>query len=80
MRTVFGLDFGTTNSALAVNAQGNTEVIDIDPHNPTEKTMRSEIFMDHAKPHHVQADQLAPDPAAPDEQRQGGPQPHKIDG
>ena len=46
MQTVFGLDFGTTNSALSVNAGGNTEVIDIDPHNPTEKTMRSVIFMD----------------------------------
>ena len=49
MQTVFGLDFGTTNSALAVNSQGNTEVIDIDPHNPTEKTMRSVIFMDREK-------------------------------
>ena len=46
MRSVFGLDFGTTNSALSVNASGNTEVIDIDPHNATEKTMRSVIFMD----------------------------------
>ena len=46
MQTVFGLDFGTTNSALSVNSQGSTEVIDIDPHNPTEKTMRSVIFMD----------------------------------
>jgi hypothetical chaperone protein len=46
MHTVFGLDFGTTNSALAVNAQGLTAMIDIDPHNPTEKTMRSVIFMD----------------------------------
>jgi len=49
MQTVFGLDFGTTNSALSVYAQGNTEVIDIDPHNPTEKTMRSVIFMDQEK-------------------------------
>ena len=48
MRTVFGLDFGTTNSALAVNSPGNTEVIDIDPHNLTEKTMRSVIFVDRA--------------------------------
>jgi hypothetical chaperone protein len=45
MRTVFGLDFGTTNSALAVNSAGSTEVIDIDPHNLTEKTMRSVIFV-----------------------------------
>jgi hypothetical chaperone protein len=44
MDTVFGLDFGTTNSALSVNAKGSTEVIDIDPHNPTEKTLRSVIF------------------------------------
>ena len=46
MRTVFGLDFGTTNSALAVTSGGSTEVIDIDPHNLTEKTMRSVIFID----------------------------------
>ena len=49
MRTVFGLDFGTTNSALSVSSQGNTEVIDIDPHNPTEKTMRSVIFFGQDK-------------------------------
>ncbi len=46
MRTVFGLDFGTTNSALSVNSQGTTEIIDIDPHNLTEKTMRAVIFVD----------------------------------
>jgi len=46
MHTVFGLDFGTTNSALSVNSGGSTEVIDIDPHNLTEKTMRSVIFVD----------------------------------
>lgn len=46
MQTVFGLDFGTTNSALAVHSPGSTKVIDIDPHNLTEKTMRSVIFVD----------------------------------
>lgn len=45
MHTVFGLDFGTTNSALAVNSRGSTELLDIDPRNLTEKTMRSVIFV-----------------------------------
>ncbi len=49
MHTVFGLDFGTTNSALSVNSNGSVEVIDIDPHNPTGKTLRSVIFIDEDK-------------------------------
>lgn len=57
MRAVFGLDFGTTNSALAVNSANGAEVIDIDPHNPTEKTLRSVIFIDEEK--HVYAGQEA---------------------
>ena len=49
MHTVFGLDFGTTNSALSVNVSNGAEVIDIDPHNPTAKTLRSVIFIDENK-------------------------------
>jgi len=49
MQNVFGLDFGTTNSALSVSSPGSTEVIDIDPHNPTGKTLRSVIFIDEEK-------------------------------
>lgn len=46
MKITFGLDFGTTNSALAVNINGKVEVIDIDEYNPTGKTMRSVLYFD----------------------------------
>lgn len=38
MNTFFGLDFGTTNSALSVNENGNVRLIDIDEFNLAEKT------------------------------------------
>lgn len=46
MNTVFGLDFGTTNSALSVNNNGHVEVVDIDEYNTTGKTLRSVIYFD----------------------------------
>lgn len=46
MRTTFGLDFGTTNSALAVSSDGHVEVVDIDEHNTAGKTLRSVIYFD----------------------------------
>lgn len=44
MNAFFGLDFGTTNSALSVNENGNVHLIDIDEFNLAEKTMRSILF------------------------------------
>jgi hypothetical chaperone protein len=44
MNTIFGLDFGTTNSALSINNGGQVEVIDIDEHNTSGKTLRSVIY------------------------------------
>ncbi len=44
MKTTFGIDFGTTNSALSVNRGGKVEVINIDPYNATEKTMRTVLY------------------------------------
>src|SRR3989344_1186946 len=44
MSAAFGLDFGTTNSALAVNDKGAVRIIDADPFNPVGKTLRSILF------------------------------------
>ena len=49
MDTIFGLDFGTTNSALSVNNGGRVEVIDVDEHNTVGKTLRSVIYFDEDK-------------------------------
>jgi hypothetical chaperone protein len=46
MNTTFGLDFGTTNSALSVSQDGQVEVVDIDEYNTTGKTLRSVIYFD----------------------------------
>jgi len=46
MEAIFGLDFGTTNSALSVNNGGEVEVIDIDSRNILGKTLRSVIYFD----------------------------------
>lgn len=46
MNTTFGLDFGTTNSALSVNNGGYVEVVDIDEYNTSGKTLRSVIYFD----------------------------------
>jgi hypothetical chaperone protein len=49
MDAIFGLDFGTTNSALAVNEEGSVRIIDADPFNPNGKTLRSILFFDKTK-------------------------------
>jgi len=43
---VFGLDFGTSNSALSANVDGKVSMIDIDRHNETGKTLKSVIYYD----------------------------------
>lgn len=43
---IFGIDFGTTNSALAVNVNGNVEVIDVDPFNKRGNTLKSVLYFD----------------------------------
>ena len=57
MDAIFGLDFGTTNSALAVNEGGAVRIIDADPFNTTGKTLRSILFFDKAS--HVYVGQEA---------------------
>jgi len=44
MAIVFGLDFGTTNSALSVNINGNVKVIDVDMLAESKKSLRSVLF------------------------------------
>src|SRR4051794_14637209 len=44
MNCTFGIDFGTTNSALSVNRGGKIEVISIDPFSASGKTMRSVLY------------------------------------
>lgn len=46
MSVVFGLDFGTSNSALSANVDGQVSMIDIDRHNETGKTLKSVIYYD----------------------------------
>lgn len=44
MQIVFGIDFGTTNSALSVYRNGTVEIVDIDEYNTTGKLMRSVLY------------------------------------
>lgn len=46
MKASFGLDFGTTNSALAVAGDGNVEVVAVDENNRAGKTLRSVLFFE----------------------------------
>lgn len=44
MKTSFGLDFGTSNSALVVNINGRVKLLDIDVHNPIKKSLKSVLY------------------------------------
>ena len=44
MRIVFGIDFGTTNSALSIYRNGQVEVVDIDEFNGNGSLMRSVLY------------------------------------
>jgi len=46
MSKTFGLDFGTTNSVLAVPMGQHVELVDIDPTSKTAHSLRSVIFFD----------------------------------
>jgi hypothetical chaperone protein len=43
---IFGIDFGTTNSALAVNIDSNVKVVDIDRFNTKGRTLKSVLYFD----------------------------------
>jgi hypothetical chaperone protein len=43
---IFGLDFGTTNSALSVNIDGKVTMVDIDLYNTSGNTLKSVIYYD----------------------------------
>ena len=44
MSAIFGLDFGTSNTALSVNMDGHVKMLDIDPSNPVQKTLKSILY------------------------------------
>jgi hypothetical chaperone protein len=44
MKTAFGLDFGTSNSALAANRNGQVALLDIDVHNPLKRSLKSVLY------------------------------------
>ncbi|MBI5895861.1 MAG: Hsp70 family protein [Desulfobacterales bacterium] len=44
MKVSFGLDFGTSNSALAVNRNGQVGLLDIDVHSPLKKSLKSVLY------------------------------------
>ncbi|MGB5748019.1 MAG: Hsp70 family protein [Desulfobacterales bacterium] len=44
MSKVFGLDFGTSNSALSVNIDGKVQLLDIDKDNPVSMTLKSVLY------------------------------------
>ncbi len=46
MSVFFGLDFGTSNSALSLNLNGNVTLLDIDKYNPTGLTLKSILYFD----------------------------------
>lgn len=45
-RTIFGLDFGTTNSALSINNSNDVRMVDIHWDGQTSKTMKSVVYYD----------------------------------
>lgn len=49
MGTAFGLDFGTTNSALSVTQNNSVQIVDINQPANSQKTLKSVIFFDEEK-------------------------------
>lgn len=46
MKIAFGLDFGTTNSVLAVSQNGSVEIMEIDPMSHSKETLKSVLFFE----------------------------------
>ncbi len=44
MRPTFGIDFGTSNSALAVNFDNQVRLLDVDPGNPISNSLKSILY------------------------------------
>ncbi len=49
MTTSFGIDFGTTNSVLAVSRDGEVDIVNINSSEISEKTLKSVLFFDEEK-------------------------------
>jgi len=44
MSAVFGIDFGTSNSALSVSMDGNVSLLDVDRENPISNSLKSILY------------------------------------
>nr|WP_320189746.1 Hsp70 family protein [uncultured Desulfobacter sp.] len=44
MSPIFGIDFGTSNSALAASVDGRVQLLDIDPGNPLSNSLKSILY------------------------------------
>ncbi len=44
MSAIFGIDFGTSNSALSVNIDGKVKMLDVDPENPISNSLKSILY------------------------------------
>ena len=44
MSAIFGIDFGTSNSALSVNINGKVRLLDVDPENPISNSLKSILY------------------------------------
>lgn len=49
MSIIFGLDFGTTNSVLAVSQDGEVEILKIDPSSQIQELLKSVLFFDEER-------------------------------
>ena len=49
MEIACGLDFGTTNSTLAINKAGRVEMVSLEPSTPSDQTMRSVLYFGDTK-------------------------------
>lgn len=49
MSVAFGLDFGTTNSVLAVSQDGEVEILKIDPSSQVQEMIKSVLFFDEER-------------------------------
>ncbi len=44
MSAVFGIDFGTSNSSISVNIDGNVKLLDVDKENPISNSLKSILY------------------------------------
>ena len=54
MSAIFGIDFGTSNSALSVNEANRVRMLDVDKRNPISNSLKSILyFFKGRRPDHL---------------------------